>query len=131
MTAGLLELMGYTVMRARDAVEAVARFNHEGNRLDILITALVLANGRSGLELAAALRGERPDLPVLLITGYGEATLHDVQSDRVALITRPFDHVALARAVREAKRLAAEGPAMRLRRRRWIHRHKRKAASRT
>jgi signal transduction histidine kinase/CheY-like chemotaxis protein len=105
-TVALLELTGCSVMTTRNAAEAIACFRQDASRVDILITGLGPAHVRDGIELATALRAERPELPVLLITGYGEARSGESQFDGMAILTKPFDRAALVGAVREAKRLA-------------------------
>lgn len=60
---------GYTVHPARGGVEALGVFRLHGDDVDILVTDVVMPRMR-GTELARRLRRERPDLPVLFITGY-------------------------------------------------------------
>jgi signal transduction histidine kinase/ActR/RegA family two-component response regulator len=104
VTAQLLEMTGYSVRAVSGAPEAIACFEREGRAIDMLVADLVLANGRDGVELAAALRDRRPGLPVLLITGYSEAVLKGVNAAGIEVLTKPFEHVALSRAVRRAMR---------------------------
>lgn len=105
VTEDLLVLSGYTVISAADGNEAMACFRRDGRGIDILVTDLVLPDGMSGLELAAAVAAKRPDLPILLITGYSEALLDPSQTRGLVVLTKPFGHAALARAVRQAMRM--------------------------
>ncbi|HEY0183847.1 MAG TPA: ATP-binding protein [Rhodopila sp.] len=104
VTTELLEMIGYTVVTAHSAADAIACFERDREGIDILITDLVLADGADGIDLAASVRGIRPGLPVLLITGYGAALADQMRSGGMPVLAKPFDHVALARAVREALR---------------------------
>jgi len=62
-----LQRAGYRVLEAHDA--ATARAIAAVERVDLLLTDVVMP-GPSGIELARQLRSERPELPVLLMSGY-------------------------------------------------------------
>ncbi len=66
--ADALNEIGYTVMEAGDGTAGL-KLLESGEPFDLLITDVGLP-GLSGLELAEAARISRPDLPILLITGY-------------------------------------------------------------
>jgi signal transduction histidine kinase/ActR/RegA family two-component response regulator len=104
VTAEMLALSGYRVLTADSAVEGIERFRRDGDRIDMLVTDLVLPDGMSGIELAETLTAQRPALPVLLITGYSEALLDAAQTGGQTVLTKPFGHAALARAVGQAMR---------------------------
>jgi PAS domain S-box-containing protein len=63
-----LSAMGHGVTLAHDSATALAHI--ERRDFDILLTDVVMP-GTSGLELAAAAAREQPDLPIVLMTGYG------------------------------------------------------------
>lgn len=64
-----LERKGYRILKAATALEATTLWRaHPGIRL--LVTDLVLPGGVGGGDLAATLCAERPDLKVLLVSGY-------------------------------------------------------------
>jgi signal transduction histidine kinase len=107
VTAEMLELAGYSVIAARNATEATACFQREPNRIDILVTDLVLPDGMNGIELATAIHDSQPQLPVLLITGYSEALLK-YPTHGNAVLTKPFTHAQLARAVRQTRRAGTQ-----------------------
>jgi CheY-like chemotaxis protein len=102
VTAELLELTGYAVLPAANGADAIACFEREGARIDILVTDLVLADGMDGVDLATALQNRRPDLPVLLVTGYSDALLDTVRIRAMPVLAKPFDHATLAQAVQAA-----------------------------
>lgn len=62
---------GYKVIAAADATEAERLFNEVEGKFDLLFSDVVLP-GESGLSLAQHLSKIRPDLPVLLASGYNE-----------------------------------------------------------
>jgi PAS domain S-box-containing protein len=88
---------GYTVLEAshgRAALELVR--SHEG-RLDIVITDIGMPE-MDGYELSRRLHEERPELPVLFMSGYGEV-------DNVnPLLRKPFEPDVLVQKVSEMLR---------------------------
>jgi CheY-like chemotaxis protein len=68
----ILENQGYTVTSASSGAEALEQIRREPARFDLVITDLTMPQ-MTGLELARALSSLRPNLPVVLITGYGDA----------------------------------------------------------
>jgi CheY-like chemotaxis protein len=64
-----LERAGYEVVTARDGVEALERF--ESGRFDLVITDRAMPQ-MGGEALAATLAEREPDLPVIMLTGFGE-----------------------------------------------------------
>jgi two-component system chemotaxis response regulator CheY len=67
LTRTFLQHEGYSVFSSGDAERAVQIFR-SAPRIDLLVTDLYLPGG-SGMELARELKGERSDLPVLVISG--------------------------------------------------------------
>jgi two-component system cell cycle sensor histidine kinase/response regulator CckA len=93
-----LRLSGYTVLQAQSPQKAleVARA-HEGD-IDLLLTDVVMPHG-TGPDLAATLRGERPGISVLFMSGY-TADRIDVEIDPVSFLAKPFTPEALDAQVR-------------------------------
>jgi PAS domain S-box-containing protein len=65
----MLEHLGYRVLIAADAQEALALDRSLEGPLDLLLTDVIMP-GLSGRELASRLREARPGLKVLLVSGY-------------------------------------------------------------
>jgi DNA-binding NtrC family response regulator len=63
----------------------------------ILILSDINMPGMSGLELLPKAREMRPDVPVILITAYGDAdtTRKALENGAAALLTKPIDFSAL------------------------------------
>ena len=64
----MLSQIGYTVQvagNARDALEVV-----KSERFELVVSDIVMPGGMNGVDLARAIRGTFPDLPILLVTGY-------------------------------------------------------------
>lgn len=64
-----LEKLGYRVSGFTDPVGALEAFRADPNYFDVLITDLSMPQ-MSGLDLAREMREERPDLPVVVTSGY-------------------------------------------------------------
>lgn len=73
-------------------------------RLEVALVDLTLADG-SGVEVIELLRGDRPDLPVVLMSGYDArnamATLRN--SEAVEFLPKPFNAQSLTTAIDAAK----------------------------
>jgi CheY-like chemotaxis protein len=99
ITAAMLEDLGYTVAEA-DSGEAALKQLSTGSRIDLILADYSMP-GMSGVELLQATQRRRPDLPVLLVTGYADDTaLAVLGEDR--LVLKPFRSEDLARKVRVA-----------------------------
>jgi len=66
-----------------------------------LVFSDVVMPGLSGLQLAQTLEEERPDLPVLLATGYSNELLGD-GSRHLTVVAKPYDAGSLSRAIADA-----------------------------
>jgi CheY-like chemotaxis protein len=77
--------------------EALAKMKANGADSLILLVSDINMPGMSGLDLLVRIKEERPDLPVLMITAYGDASTRRVALDRGAdgLLTKPLDFSAL------------------------------------
>jgi two-component system, cell cycle sensor histidine kinase and response regulator CckA len=64
-----LEARGYRVSGCGNAADALTAFKRDPNAFDLVITDLTM-RGMSGLDLARALKGLRPELPVILASGF-------------------------------------------------------------
>jgi len=99
-TSALLEDMGHKVLRAASGAEALLLLRqHE--HVDVVITDYAMPN-MTGLELAEAVRGRRPQLPIILATGYAEVPV-DTETN-LPRLAKPFKQRDLRRALAEAMR---------------------------
>jgi two-component system, cell cycle sensor histidine kinase and response regulator CckA len=97
-----LESGGYTVIEARDGLEALGLVERHQGAIDLLITDLVMPR-MTGQELAARLKEQRPKLRMLYMSGYSErAAAESLPTDPcVRLLSKPFSRGALLRTVHE------------------------------
>ena len=101
VTVLLLESLGYRVLEAASAEEALRLAQANGQRVELLLTDVILP-GKNGRELAEALRRREPGLKVLFQSGHaGEAVArHGLVETETAVLQKPFTLDALARKVR-------------------------------
>lgn len=65
----MLEKLGYAVTTCTNSTEALELFKSDPNRFDLVITDQAMPN-MQGSELAIQMLGVRPDIPIILCTGY-------------------------------------------------------------
>jgi CheY-like chemotaxis protein len=83
----------FTLEFAQSAPMAVQRITDAGNRSLILILSDINMPGMSGLELLPKAKALRPDVPIIMITAYGDAETKRQALERgaEALLTKPID----------------------------------------
>jgi len=104
----ILRAAGYTVFEASSPASAIELGRSEPG-IDLLVTDMVMP-GMSGRDLSKVLRGERPDLGVVYMTGYSEElVMRDSKLDG-PLLQKPFTRESLLLIVRTAaRRLRTKG----------------------
>ena len=82
---------------ARSAVSALQRISDAAGKSLILILSDINMPGMSGLELLPKAKAARPDVPVIMITAYGDDNTRRkaLEGGAEALLTKPIDFVAL------------------------------------
>lgn len=97
-----LETCGYRVITASNGDEALAAYRTAEGRVDLVVSDFLMP-GMNGGEIAATLRAERPELPVLFVTGYteGSFTQEDQLPAHTAVLPKPFRPEQLNDSVRE------------------------------
>ena len=100
IAAETLRLLGYEVHAATNATEALAILN-SGTPVDILFTDIVMPNGMNGIALAREARRLRPEIRVLLASGYSRDRM-DADGD-MAFIAKPYQMPELARQLEAIK----------------------------
>jgi CheY-like chemotaxis protein len=105
--ADLLEAEGYEVTLAGDGAEALDLARRLGTALDALVTDLNMPK-MSGEDLIHTLRGERPGLPIVVVTGsppWGGAAQLLRESGGygpLALVSKPIDYAELLASLRRS-----------------------------
>ena len=101
MSVQMLRDLGYTVIHAGDAKQALAMLDSQPS-FDLLFTDVVMPD-MNGRQLADLIKQQRPGLKVLYTTGYTRnAVIHNGMLDRdVSFLPKPFTIQQLATKVRQ------------------------------
>jgi CheY-like chemotaxis protein len=100
LTRIVLERHGYTVLEAPDGVAALAVWRENRDRIDLVLTDMIMPEGMSGLDLAAKLLIEKPQTKTIFTSGYSS----NVFGHELALkhfLQKPYQSHELARMVRD------------------------------
>ncbi len=102
LVADMLEELGYTVLQAFDSLSGLQALRSDA-RIDLLISDVGLPGGLNGRQMAEAGRQIRPDLKVLFITGYAEASVLGAGGlgPDMCILTKPFQAETLSVCLRE------------------------------
>lgn len=96
VVARFLASLGCRVSERGSAEDALAALTPEAG-IDVLLTDIALGAGMRGTELAQKARTRRPDLPVLLMSGYSSALLDAPPG--WPLLRKPYTRAELARSL--------------------------------
>jgi signal transduction histidine kinase/ActR/RegA family two-component response regulator len=101
IAATILKELGYHVLEAGDAEEALRTFGSHASSVDLLLSDVVLPGALRGKELAERITAVRPEVKTLFMSGYTENSIvHQGRlDDGVQLIGKPFTREQLARKV--------------------------------
>ena len=101
-TARSLRRLGMEVLEANSGYDALDREAQSERPVDLVVTDVFMP-GLGGQELTSRLLERRPDLPVILISGYheGHRQLPTAWRDRVRYLSKPFSLETLSETIRE------------------------------
>ncbi|NBF38801.1 MAG: response regulator [Spirochaetes bacterium] len=101
MLARILREHGYTVMETQSGGEALLIAEDENTRFDLLVTDQVMPH-ITGLRLSERIRGFRPEVGVLLLSGYPEEfPERNKLPEGAVFLPKPFEPEDLLRSVRQ------------------------------
>jgi DNA-binding NtrC family response regulator len=112
----VLKPAGYDLLWARSGAEAIGLIQDHGS-VDMIITDLQLG-GLSGMDVLEAAREHLPDVPVLIVTGYGtvKSAVEAMQKGAYDYISKPVDNdelrIVIARAL-HVRQLAQDNRVLR------------------
>lgn len=98
VTVRRLEALGYKVLRAPSGPEAMKVID-SGVEIDLVFTDMVMPGGMNGADVAREALKKRPDLKVLLTSGYAEEAL-DI-ADGAQMLRKPYSAKVLAQRLEE------------------------------
>lgn len=96
MLASVMRRDGYMVTEARDGEELISialdLMDHRGRKLDLIVSDIRMP-GHTGLDVLRLLRGFGWDVPIILITAFGDLGTHRAaeQSGVHAVLDKPFE----------------------------------------
>jgi DNA-binding NtrC family response regulator len=101
LCCAVLEANGYNVLEAGDAQSALASYDKNGHKVDLLLTDVVMRQ-MNGFELGRALSERTPQLKILYMSGYrDQAGGGNPRQAPVTFLNKPFTPDALLAKVRE------------------------------
>src|SRR5688500_2222053 len=112
----VLKPVGYELLFARAGAEAISLIQDHGS-FDMIITDLQLG-GLSGMDVLEVARQQLPDVPVLIVTGYGtvKSAVEAMQKGAYDYISKPVDNdelrIVIARAL-QVRQLARDNRTLR------------------
>jgi CheY-like chemotaxis protein len=98
----ILERLGYTVDARSDSNEALEAFRENSDGFDLVITDYTMPE-MTGENLAKAILGIRPDVPVILCTGFSEQ-IDEEKSKAIgirAFVMKPIIMGEMAKTIRQ------------------------------
>lgn len=95
---------GYRVLQASSGPEALGLWKQSRGEISLVLTDVVMPGGMSGYELAERLRHEKPDLKVILSTGYSDklVSLSQQAAQPYLVLAKPYTQVELLNAIRKS-----------------------------
>ena len=100
----VLEREGYAVSQARDGAEALEMLKREPSVFSVVVSDIVMPR-LNGVELVQELSVLRPDLPVILMSGFATAALAELGiAAPCSILPKPFPSERLIEEVRRCAR---------------------------
>jgi signal transduction histidine kinase/ActR/RegA family two-component response regulator len=93
----MVAALGYEPIGFDDSTRALAAFRADPQRFDLVLADEIMP-GMTGTQLAAALHAIRPDLPILLMTGFGGA-VEFAPPDACEILKKPLLPTDIASAI--------------------------------
>ncbi len=97
----MIQRLGYTVATQNSSMEALESFRADPGSFDLIITDMTMP-GMTGDRLAAEVKKIRPDIPVILCTGFSEKvnlkTAKDIMID--GFLMKPVDKEKMVKMIR-------------------------------
>ncbi|MDX9788040.1 MAG: ATP-binding protein [Desulfobacterales bacterium] len=105
----ILSSFGYQVTTRTNGIEALAIFEETPDRFDLVITDLTMPK-ITGLDLSGKILQIRPDIPIILCSGYSETKHHDIAKSLGIrkMITKPIIWQDLAPLIHSVLRATNE-----------------------
>lgn len=94
-----LEKMGHTILTAADGVLGLKEFELHSDSIEMIITDFKMPK-LDGVELSMAIRERNPDIPILIITAYGEVEkLQKINGLDIHILNKPATYKKLSHTI--------------------------------
>ena len=101
-TANRLESLGYAVLEAKTGPETITLLE-SGEPIALVFSDIVMPGGMTGYDVAERVRSMKPDLKVLLTSGYSDVPLAVSETARkIKVLGKPYTREQLGCALRDA-----------------------------
>jgi signal transduction histidine kinase/ActR/RegA family two-component response regulator len=99
LVSEMLDQLGYEVIRVASASAALGALSN-GRSVDLVFSDIMMPGGMNGVQLAREIRSRRPNLPVLLTSGYSEVAREEADREGVSILAKPYRLDELSAALR-------------------------------
>jgi signal transduction histidine kinase/ActR/RegA family two-component response regulator len=89
LTVEMINQLGYDTTRVASAEAALGALA-DRRAVDIVFSDVMMPGSMNGVELAQEIRRRRPNLPVLLTSGYAEAARRKAGAQQIKIIPKPY-----------------------------------------
>jgi signal transduction histidine kinase/CheY-like chemotaxis protein len=89
LTVEMINQLGYDTTRVASAEAALGALA-DRRSVDIVFSDVMMPGRMNGVELAQEIRRRRPNLPVLLTSGYAEAARRKAGGQQIKIIPKPY-----------------------------------------
>jgi PAS domain S-box-containing protein len=96
-----LKRLGYRVIEAGTAVDAIRQLS-DGLVIDAVFSDVVMPGGQSGFDLARWIAANRPNLAVVLTSGFSEDVVSGPDTDHLQILRKPYSQKELETELRSA-----------------------------
>ena len=92
LVSNLLQRCGYTVLAAESGVAAMKVWQEHQDRIQLLLTDIIMPDGMNGYELAQQLQAARPGLKIIYTSGYSGEVVGKclTLADGVNFLQKPY-----------------------------------------
>ena len=102
LARAILRKGGYQVTTTSSGMEGVSAFRRKQGDIDAVLLDVVMPN-LSGKETLQRLREIRPDVPVVMMSGFSPRAVREImEEESLPCLTKPFTRDLLLRTLREA-----------------------------
>ncbi|MEW6602520.1 MAG: PAS domain-containing protein, partial [Nitrospirota bacterium] len=102
LTKTVLQEFGYTVIEAKDGLEALEKFMENRNSINMVILDVIMPK-RSGPEVLNEIRKAKPDIKALFISGYTADAINKKKllEEDIDFLSKPFSPQVILQKIRE------------------------------